>query len=420
MPPETEAAPSEARVNNALEDLFNDAPPPADVVEEVVVEEEEVIPEEVEVEETPTEEEETETDYDAPVTESKAVEQAKIKGREAKELRAQLTEEKLERERIQKDYEETKARLAEIESTKVNPQDHPDYIAMRDEVMVDMSRGAEKLPRNMRKPMKDNFGKLMGKYLSLPSITSAERDGALDDYRADLFNTLGVSDTPYADLEEDERGAYDDVLDKAFDIIERNSGKTEKIQSFVTTLEEKAKNGHLSIGVKAYETTAKEFTDALGVVGDLPDEAIEASPFAVGSIISKMVKDNPDVAKVLKSAQRDVLEVLAGPRVYTQAELDRLQATGINIKEHNAERMRLHNDKKKKLGVMLVEALVTRADYMKVKKELAGLKGAKDAEESEFDALSKTTKKKTAAKAVEAYVPPSQRRNSALEAMLGG
>jgi len=120
-PADENVAPAAERTNNALEDLFRDTPV-EDVVEETTEDE---IPEDFvealeEVEETETTEESTEeVDYDAPPTESKAVEQAKIRGKEAKELKAKLTERELELDKIQKDYEATRARLEEIEATKI-------------------------------------------------------------------------------------------------------------------------------------------------------------------------------------------------------------------------------------------------------------------------------------------------------------
>ncbi len=420
MPPEEE------RVNSALENLFRDTPAPAAAEEKEIPAKEEVIPEkEVEKEEPEVddettdedEDEEEEVDYDAPtkdktedeevIPESKAVEQAKIKGKLAKELQARLTERDLEFERVSKEREELATKLAEVEAIKINPREHPEFVKLHGEAMEYITRTADTVPGDSDAYV-NNFGKLIGDYMDLPA-RGAGRTEKMAEFKASVVDTLKLSEVPYEELEADEKKAFDNDVKKVIEALQGNVERTKELTKLNTTLEEKAKNGHLSIGVKAYEAAAKEFSEAFGVVGDLPEEAIEASPFAVASIIAKMVKEHPEAANRLKAAQKDVLEFTAGPRVYTQAELDKLHANGINIKEHQAERLRLHKDKQKKLGVMAVEGLMIRADYMRVKKELAELRGAKEGEESEFDALSKTTKKKAPKKEVEVYVAPSDR-----------
>lgn len=432
MPEETTETP---RVNNALEDLFKDAPEVAetkpDPTPEPEKEEPVVDPPEPESEEETTEEEEEEeeeTDYNAEVKpktedeevipESKAAEQAKIKGKLAKELQAKLTEREVEYDRVVKEKEAAEARLAEVEAIKINPREHPDFIELLTDAKKYITETADTVPGDSDAYVQ-HFGNLIGSYMDLPE-RGAGRTEKMSEFKALVVDTLKLSEVPYSELEADEKKAFESDVKEVIKALQGNVGRTKELTRLNTSLEEKAKTGHLSIGVKAYEANADEFSKAFAVVGDLPEEAIEASPYAVGSIVAKMVKDHPEAEKRLKAAQKDVLEFVVGPRVYTQAELDKLQANGINIKEHQAERLRLHKDKQKKLGMMAVEGLMIRSDYARVKKELDELRGAKEGEESEFDALSKTTKKKAPKKEVEVYVPAAERRNSALDKLLAG
>lgn len=428
MPPEIDIVEAPNRTNNALEDLFKEAPVVDSIPEPKPEPEPEPEPEpqpepEPEIEEE-EQEEETETDYDAPdakdepLTESKAVEQAKLKGREAKELKARLTEKELETERISKERDDLAARLSEVEATKINPREHPEFKELLGEANKYIRTTADTIPGDSDSYVK-NFGTLITSYMDLPD-RGAARTEKMEDFRASVVDTLKLSDIPYAELDADEKKAYHNDVRDVIKALQGNVDRTQKLIKMEADLSEKAKNGHLAVGVKAYEAISKELSDAFAVVGDLPDEVLEASPYAVGSIVAKMVKDSPEMEKRLKAAQRDALELIAGPRVYTQAELDKLQANGINIKEHNAERLRLHKEKQKKLGKMFIEGVVIRADYMKLKKEYDELKAGKDAEESESDALIATTKKKAPKKEVEVYVPAAERRNKALDEMLGG
>ena len=429
MPPEETPASSEDRVNHSLLNMLG---PDADddtpiVIEDAPAPEPEPEPEPEtppEPEPEPEENEDEEIDFDKdptpepeePLTESKAVERAKIEGRRAKELEARLQERDIEFERVQKELDTQRAKLEEIEATRINPEDHPEFKSLKQEVLDDVAQAAELLPGDASRIVKD-FGFLMGSYLNLPA-PSTERVEKLAALKGDIVDRLGISEVPYAELDADERKSYEKEALDVLKLIQRNAGKTKQIQELHATLSEKAKIGHLSIGVKAYESTAKEFGDALSVVGDLSEDVIETDPFSIAAIVSKMVRDNPEYAKRLAVAKKEALDFVAGPKVYTQAEIDKLQAQGIDIKVHNAERARIHKEKQKREAVTLVEAKMIRADYIKLKREVAALKADKDSEESETDALLSTHKRKPGKVVVEKYVPAKDRPLS-IEKYLG-
>jgi hypothetical protein len=414
--PQTTDEKLDERSENILDELFNDT-------EEKVASREvkELDPlkkdEEVEEEVDDTEEEESsddddndETDWDTEdkkkdeeeeeeekevVNESAARKQAKEKGREAKRLKNELTERQLELERERTEKAELKARLEEIESVKLRPEDAPEFQEKHESVMSDVRAVARRLPPKSRTLLTPHFGEIMVSYmesLDVPLEKSEEADQLLT---AKIVDKLGFSEFPFAELDEDERNALQPQVDKVMDLLERNLAPTKELQKLHSKLSEKAKTGHLSVGVRQYQAAASELAPVLEAVGDLSDELIDANPYSVESYVAKLAKGSAEGKKRLESARADVLELLVGPKALTQDEIDKLQKNGTDVKEFLRERDRRHAEKKKKLAPLLVQALVTRSKFKTTLETLAKLEQSKQSEESEFDALSDVTRNKS-------------------------
>ncbi len=363
-------------------------------------------------EETPPEKEEEgkedeETDWDAedkeredteeeeaPVNESAARKQAKEKGREAKRLKNELTERQLELERERTEKAELKARLEEMESVKFRPEDAPEFQEKHESVMSDVRAVARRLPSKSRTLLTPHFGEIMVSYMETLEVPLEKSDEADQVLTAKIVDKLGFSDIPFAELDEEERANLQPQVDKIMDLLERNLTPTKELQKLHSTLSEKAKSGHLSVGVRQYQAAAAELSPVLDAVGDLSDELIEANPHSVESYVAKMAKGSAEGKKRLEAARADVLELLVGPKALTQDEIDKLQKNGTDVKEFLRERDRRHAEKKKKLAPLLVQALVTRSQFKTTLEKLVKLEQSKQSEESEFDALSDVTKKK--------------------------
>lgn len=387
-----------------MEDLFNDEPP-APVVEEVAVEPE-VIEEEVVVEEVvvadPDVEEDYDTDHKPPVVEeeddipdeSAARKQAKIRGKEAKELKTKLTERELELTREREEKAEIKARLDELTATKLAPEDHEDYISLRDGVLSDVRGAARRLTGDAKTLLPNSFGKLMSSYLAASDAENVvEEDEKL---AGSIITTLKLSEIPYAELDADERAALQPTIDKVLDVLERNAGKTKDLQKLHTTLTEKSKTGQLSVGVRQYEARVAKLKPLLDSVGDMAEDLIEANPYAISSVVAKLIKSSPEAAKRAQKATDDALEFVLGPRVLTQKEIDSMEARGESVKEYITERQKLYEVKQGKFAVMLKEGLLTRSLLKETLQKLAKYESERESEESEFDAIRKVTKKKSA------------------------
>lgn len=401
--------PAEKTRDTILKDLFKDDPTPEDVVvdesteeveepEEIVEETEEEHSEDV-VEETIEDEDD---DYEAPikkpepkeeveedpVDESAARKRAKIEGKRRKELELTLKEKELEFDRVVKEREELAAKLAEIEHTTVRPREHPDYVAKLNEIVKDTQDFVEESDA----PHADVITRALGDY------TKAYREADAAENRADKMmqfkdkiaqDIFGDPETTFNSLTGDERKSVNDF----FKYVRSAKTKVDKLLEIEDELEKKVKTGTLAVGVKEYERSVAEFKPILDVIGDLPEEVIEANPYAIESVVATVAK-SPEGKKRLENAKRDVLEIVAGLRPLTQAEIEKFSANGGDIKAFQAQRQKAFAEKKKKLVSLFIQGLVTRSNFKEMSEELATLKKKKSKDDSEEDVLRSIRKKK--------------------------
>lgn len=358
-----------------------------------------------------------EEEEEDPKTESAARKQAKLKGREAKELKAKLTERELELERLKVERDEFAARVQEIEATKLRPEDHEEYRELRESVLSDVTEASDLLPLPDPTLVPREFGNFMADYLAMTALQGEERSEARTKLKGLIVDRLKLSEIPYAEMDDDERRQYEGTVTDVLKIVQRNVSKTKELQKLHSTLSERAKNGQLAVGVRSYENTVREFKPILDAVGDLADDVIEANPYAIESVVAKIVKTNPKAKARLEKAKADVLEVIVGPRALTQAEIDKLEANGTDLKTFMAERQKAHRAKQQKLAALFVQGLMTRSLTKEMAAKLAKYEDDKESEESEFDAIRRSTSKKKA-EVKEKVVRPKDRQ-SPLVTLLG-
>lgn len=393
MPEQTEPSPLDIMFDESEPEVVQDA---EEVVEEVEEQEEE---ESEEVEETP-EEEESEEDYEAelpekkkeepeeeePKNESHARKRAKEEGRRRKALEAEKKEWEIERDRLSKELEESKSKLTEFEATRIKPQDHEDYKALVNEILTEVRDEVEGFDAPGAKSLL-KIGDYTQKYRVVDKAT--DRDDQLAEFKAQLAKDL-FDDREFDELDKDERKE----VTAALKLIKKATAKADKLTELHNDLEKRSKNGTLAVGLREYETTTKEYQSILDSIGDLPDEVIEDNPTTLESVVAKVAKSSEEGKRRVENAKKDVVEILFGKRPLTQAEIDKYEANGGSYKELLASRQKSLNEKRKKLLPMLVQGLVGRAEFKKALSELAELRGKKESEESEDDALRKITKKK--------------------------
>lgn len=363
-------------------------------VEEVEETEEQ---EEVQEEET----EESEIDYDAPpkkeesveeveetfANDTEAVKRAKIEGKERKRLEIVVKEKDLEIERLREESESTKTRLNELENVRIEPDKHPDYTSKRDKLQKEIRDSFDDFDAPHKGDILKDFGGYLSKYRTADS--DSNRTSSLDALKDDLAAKMFGEENTFEMLEKDDRKEVSAMLR----LIKTSVGKADELHELYDNLEKRSKTGTLAMGVREYEERQKEMASVFDTIGDLPEDVIEANPHAIESLVALSAK-TPDGKKRLEAVKRDFQEIVWGPRPLTQAEIEKLEANGTDIKKFNAERQKAAQAKLIKLAPLIIQGLVARGSFKQMSEELAGFKKKKASAQSEEDALLKTTKKK--------------------------
>lgn len=388
------------------EEIRQPSPREEEEHEEEEEEQEEEEQEQEEEQEEESEEEESDIDYDADVRkkkeeeeerldESAAQREARLKGREAKELRAQLTEKDLEISSLAEKLQEAQQRLEEIEVTRVRPEDNPEYVEIRSEIMDDARGVADLLPVGDPALLPSKFGHLMDDYLRMQSLTDgSERALARDALQGSIVDSLKMSEVPYAELDVEERKEFGNAVIDVMKLLQRNANKTRDMIKLHEKLTQRAKSGISTANVREYEKQLKELSPVLDSVGKLDEALVESNPHAIESQLARLTKESPEYAKRLDKAKRDVLDLVLGPKALTQSEIDQLEANGTDVKEFLKERHNAFRAKQKKLLPMLVQGLVVRPLIKEHSARLAELTDERESEESELDILRRTSRKK--------------------------
>lgn len=358
----------------------------AEEVEEVEQEEEESAEIDYDVEPpAPKEEEEEEETF---ANDTEAIKRAKIEGKQRKALEAEKKEWELERDRLQTELETYKTKSNELEAVRIKPEEHPDYIKERDSLQREIKDSFDDFDAPKKSSILYEFANYLGKYRQVDS--AQDRSTQLENLKNELASKMFDDETATFDsLDKDDRKEVSAMLK----LIKGSVVKADKLHELYDNLEKRSKTGTLALGVREYESLSKEYQPILDSIGDLPDDVIEANPHAIEARVALMTKD-PEAKKRVDSAKRDVYEIINGVRPLSQAEIDKLEANGTDIKKFNAERNKALDEKRKRLLPLLIQGLVIRPEIKGAFSELATLKTKKASARSEEDALLKTTKKK--------------------------
>lgn len=326
-----------------------------------------------------------------------ARQQAKLRGRELKKTKLELEEIRLEKERIEREAAEWKSKVEEYEASTLDPTEHPDFKAMRREILTDVENAAELMPVSDPALVVNNFGQFMLSYLSLEGLSGKERAEKLSALKGQIVDAVAAPDIPYGEMTAEEQAEFNTLTGEVLRLVQRNARPTKSLYELKDALESKAKSGVLLKGVREYEAAVNEFKPVMDVIGDLPDEVIDSDPHNPAVVVAKMIRENPASKKLVETAKRDVLEMITGPRPLTLDEIKRLEANGTNVKQFLAERETKFRAKQKKLLPILVQGLLTRSTLKSSLAELDTLRKSKSAEDGEFDVLSSIGRKKAPA-----------------------
>lgn len=420
-----------------VEDVDDDTDPNPDEEEESTDAEEDEDPESEEEEDEP--DPNAEEDYDKPLKgkkgdkkgekgteeadpeadpkdETMARKMAKENGRKLKEEAAAHQTTKLDLQREREAREKLERDLAETKKVKADPKSDPEYQKLHRNIITNVRESAELLTGV--KAVSTNFGTLVNDYLAARSAGD-KRSEQIEALRSKIIEKCVISDVPYEEMDDSERHAAMDKANKVMKILRDNADPVQQALDLADKLEKDAEEGSYVLNEREYSQATESIKPLIEGFGDLADDVIEASPHAIESIVSKMVKESPAAKRRADAAKKDILEFLAGPRPLSKTEVDRMKAEGQDVKAFEKDRRAAFEAKKKKLAAHLFYGLMTRATFPEMAKELAELKGKKQDEESEIDTLLNVTGRKAAKKA-----PKKQEKEkvgtSAREKLFGG
>lgn len=411
--------PEQEQQVNPLDIFFKGSDEEEIPTSEEVVEEapEKIEEEEIPEEEEEQEEEETEIDYDTPpepkkkkdetdedavenVPASKAVERARIEGRRRKELEAAQREWELERDRLNGELEQLRGKTTELEAVRIKPDEHPDYVSKKETFQKDIKDAFDDFDAPHKNAVLNEFPTFLGKYRAADS--DPQRNTALDKLKDELAAKMhGDESITFDSLDKEERREVSAMLR----LVKSGVSKADELHTIYDELDKRSKTGTLAVGVREYEERLAETRPILDAVGDLPDEAIETDPYALESVVASIAKTDQG-KKLLDAAKRDAIDLIYGLRPLTQGEIEKLESNGKDVKAFQLERQKNLKEKQKKLLPMIVQGLVSRGQFKQMAAELAELKGKKESEESEDDALRKTLRKKPGPKPQEKKADP--------------
>lgn len=359
------------------------------------------------------------TDFDAPVTdeepeetedpepesgedyESIARRTAKEKGREVKKLSKEIKSKdleiasvKLDRDNLKEKNEKLETQLKELKIVKIKPEDDPDYVRLRSEVMETVEVQADTIPE--AKDVPKYFGHFVGAFLEAKAKGGAEGREIRAQLKQDIIKKCGNYDVPYEDLLEDEKKEADKMAASVLKLIVDNSGKAEELVKLTDRLAHDSEIGSHVLREREYKETAAKLQPVLDELGDLDDELLKDNPHSLQALVVGRIKSSPAAKTRSDKVKEEIFSAFAGPKALTKSEVAKLKANGTNIKEFEAARREKHEARVQKIvGIAYWGAMGLSLVPEKLKK-LAELQGDADAEDSEDEVIRKQVKKPAA------------------------
>jgi hypothetical protein len=291
-------------------------------------------------------------------TESMARKTARENGRRLKDLEAQHADLIVKHTSAEKERDELRQRVQQYEQVTIDPRTTPAYQEVLNEMWNDVDAAiAEELPPAATE-LSNRFGKYVAQYLPTLRMQASERATAVAKLKQTIASELSGHDEPYEELLEDDRVAADDLARQVLAVIRRNAPRATKLIEIENEVRERAKKGRLASGVREYEDRANFIKQAVKPVGELEDQLVEKDPEIPEAIVTRMAKEDPEFDKRLKSAKKDIEELLAGgPKPLTEAEMDALEEQGVDLNDYQKRRLKDFRERVKRNAPLLVRGL---------------------------------------------------------------
>lgn len=319
---------------------------------------------------------------DARARESAAQVRAAENGRKLKALEAEHQEAKLEMDRLRSELEVTK-KSASQQPQNYRPEDFTSHEAVTPlvkQITQDRDAFAKVQDPGIGKIVRAKFGHYMDKFMVADAAdpeTSVAADQQLRDEIAEDFRQAYKA-TNGDGYDEDEMNREAKTFVRSMvEVLVRNAGRTQEIQTKISDLAARAREGNLAQGVEVYQHHETDLRKSMEGVMGLPDTAIEDNPHSVEATVATLLRQ-PEWKKRYDAINSQVLELALGPKALTQAELDGMKNGGIDVREFTKNRQKAFLEKRRKLAAQISQALLLRGMWEQTSRDAAEFNDSKN------------------------------------------
>ena len=270
---------------------------------------------------------------------SAAVQQAREKGRLAKQLQAEVDELQLQIGRIEDEKEKALAELEKAASAGVNPMTHPDFVDLKNRTRASIMRQARSLPFPVDESrLNDNWGTTLAALRNVDDLPMDEQEQELSDIRLAIAKDLSIVDSEATSLTWDDDPEGMGHVNQVIGVLQSHLPQFDQMKEVYDTIQEKANKQSLAVGYDEYEAKVTPLRDRLDAVVALTEEEIAEDPESLESVAAKRIQNDKGLSRKYTRVRDSLLELTYGPRVLSQEELDRIKATGKDMKEFHKNR----------------------------------------------------------------------------------
>jgi hypothetical protein len=290
-----------------------------------------------------------------------------------KDLEVAAAQKELELENIRKETEDLRKQLevkASFVPEKIDFSQHESVKAHRDLMERDINAVSLSLGKE-GKILKQNFNEWFKLYYSGTKQAGEQGDEVLNKLNETLETELGENGRMHA-----------------MSLMGRVAPGYEAAVAEMRKLEADSHNIRTRQTVEKYSATAKEISDVLAPMGDLPPEVIATKPHDPATYIAKLVSSDPAWAARSLQVKKEIAEVLSGPKPISPEERAKLEANDTGgLSKIEEDMQKTHSQKRNLTARRLYQAMMILPNLPSMLEELEGLRAGREAEDSEIAAL---------------------------------
>ena len=299
--------------------------------------------------------------------EKKLQDESDARLKEAEDLRKQIEEIQSERDRLATERPLPPKKLSAEEINAI-----PAVKAKREQILDDVDSIATLLGPRDGKILTDKFAGLLSEFTVMKQLPPGEQqDAALEALHSRVENELGEGNKR-----------------EVFSLLGRSLPAYRAYMEEIRKIEADSESHYANEELSKYSATEKEFRDLLNPLGSLPEEVIEAQPYAVESYVAKLVSSDPAWERRSTAAKREIAEVLAGLKPLSPEDRKKLASNDIGgLSEVDKKRLTTFKQKQGAAAKRLYSAMMLLPVLPQLLEELEVLRGSADASENERQAI---------------------------------